>query len=50
MREISIVYPSFTFEIKCAKEVPKNKREGDTILKINLTLINAKLKILLCSL
>ena len=43
-------YPTFTFAIKSAKEVKKQMREGDTILKINLTLPNAKLKILLCSL
>ena len=47
MREISIVLSNIYICNKICKEVPKNKRGKVTLLKINLTLPNAKLKILL---
>ena len=48
MREISIVLSNIYICNKICRGAKKQMREGDTILKINLTLPNAKLKILLC--
>ena len=51
MREISIVLSNIYICNKiCKRDAKKQMRDGDTILKINLTMPNAKLKILLCSL
>ena len=51
MKEISIVLSYiYSYNKICKRGAKKQTREGDTILKINLTLPNAKLKILLCSL
>ena len=48
MREISIVLSNIYICNKiCKSGAKKQMREGDTILKINLTLPNAKLKMLL---
>ena len=50
MREISIVLSNIICNKICKRGAKKQMREGDTILKINSTLPDAKLKILLCSL
>ena len=50
MREISLLSSNIYICNKICGGAKKNKEEGDTILKINLTLPNAKLNLALLSL